>query len=78
MKLFLGDLGEIDFASELIGKFEKVSGLEMHRDPARNKCQALPFGSHRNYKEWPDWVSVKDHVKIVGAMFTNKGDRKIE
>ena len=72
--MFVGNLGEINTASDLIERFEKVSGLEMHRDPARNKCQALPFGNHRYYNGWPAWITVRDEVKIVGAVFSNKGD----
>ena len=45
----------------------------MHRDPARNKCQALPFGQHREHRNWPRWITVKDEVKIVGAIFSNQG-----
>ena len=43
----------------------------MHRDPSRDKCQALPFGRHREYNEWPGWVSVKNKIKVVGAFFSN-------
>ena len=43
----------------------------MHRDPARGKCQALPFGSHREFQDWPEWVTVKSSMKIVGVMFSN-------
>ena len=46
----------------------------MHRDPGRGKCQALPFGKHREHQDWPNWITVKDEVKIVGAIFSNKGD----
>ena len=54
-----------------ISKFEKVSGLEMHRDVVRQKCQALPFGNHRSYKNWPDWITVQSTMKVVGGMFSN-------
>ena len=43
----------------------------MHRDPARVKCQAVPFGSHRDFLLWPDWVSVKSSIKIVGGFLSN-------
>ena len=72
MKIFIANRREIDTAYNIIEKFEKVSGLEMHRDPARQKCQALPFGEHRNISEWPEWVTVKESMKVVGAMFSNK------
>ena len=74
LKLFLSDPSEIPVAYDLICRFEAVSGLKMHRDPKREKCQALPFGNHRNYQNWPSWVTVKDKIKVVGAWFSNKGD----
>ena len=48
-----------------ISKFQKVSRLKMHRDPSREKCKALLVGLHRDFKGWPDWVTVKDKVKIM-------------
>ena len=77
MKLFLANPKEIDEAYDIIEKFEHVSGLEMHRDPARQKCQALPFGEHRSYGEWPEWVTIKEEMKVVGAMFSNKESLEI-
>ena len=74
MKIFLGNLSEIETAYNVIEKFEKVSGLEMHRDPARQKCQALPFGEHRKFNGWPAWVTVKNNIKVVGAIFSNNED----
>ena len=71
LKLFLKNVNELTVVYDVICKFESISGLEMHRDPTRDKCQALPFGSHRNYQLWPDWVSVKNKIKIVGGMFSN-------
>ena len=46
----------------------------MHRDPRREKCQALPFGTHRDIQDWPEWVTVKDAIKVVGAWFSNIGN----
>ena len=74
LKLFISNLNEVQIVSNSIMRFEAVSGLEMHRDPHRNKCQALPFGQHRQFIRWPEWVSVKNQVKIVGAIFTNEGN----
>ena len=71
LKLFIKDLNEIENIYDRICKFEKISGLKMHRDPSRDKCQALPFGRHRAFKEWPVWVSVKNNMKVVGAYFSN-------
>ena len=73
MKLFMSDLNEIKMVSDVIKNFEHISGLRMHRDARSNKCQALPFGKHRRFSDWPDWVAVKDQIKIVGALFTNIG-----
>ena len=53
MKLFIKNLDEIKIAECTINKFEKVSGLQMHRDPGRGKCQALQFGKHREHQDWP-------------------------
>ena len=71
MKVFMVDVSEIDCLYKTISDFENISGLMMHRDPARGKCQALPFGSHREFQEWPDWVTVRSSMKIVGVIFSN-------
>ena len=72
LKLFLGKTSEVNIVYEIICKFEVISGLKMHRNPEREKCKALPFGTHRNFKGWPDWVTVKDKINIVGGVFSNK------
>ena len=71
LKCFLSNTNEVSVTYDVICSFETVSGLEMHRDPGRNKCQALPFGKHKSFKQWPFWVSVKDSIKIVGGWFSN-------
>ena len=71
LKCFIKDIDEIDKIYDVICKFEHVSGLKMHRDPSRGKCQALPFGSHRENTSWPCWVTVKTSMKVVGAFFSN-------
>ena len=43
----------------------------MHRDPKREKCQALCFGDHREHQDWPAWVTVSNKIKVVGAIFSN-------
>ena len=43
----------------------------MHRDPKREKCQAVPFGDHKEYQNWPEWVTVKNKIKVVGVVFSN-------
>ena len=72
LKVFLRNTNEIETVYEVICRFEKVSGLKMHRDPTRGKCQALPFGVHRQFVRWPYWVSVRDKIKVVGGLFSNK------
>ena len=71
LKLFVTDTEELNIVYDVICNFENVSGLKMHRDPSRGKCQALPFGSHRSFDNWPEWVSVKSKVKIVGGHSSN-------
>ena len=71
LKAFIKDIDEVDAIYDVICNFENVSGLMMHRDPRRDKCQALPFGSHKANKDWPEWVSVKSKMKVVGAIFSN-------
>ena len=34
----------------------------------------LPFGSHRNFTSWPDWVNKVSRVRIIGAIFSNEGN----
>merc|ERR1719184_230616 len=68
VKVMLKNVGtELGKVYETINNFEFVSGTEMHRDPTREKCQALPFGSHREYDGWPSWVT----VKILGVYYSN-------
>ena len=74
LKVFLKEVEEIPKAYEVICNFENVSGLKMHRDPKRGKCQALPFGKHRENLVWPEWISVKSSMKVVGAIFSNNED----
>ena len=71
LKLFIKDPIEITKIYDVISKFENISGLEMHRDPSRNKCQALPFGRHRDHQGWPAWITVQSTMKVVGGMFSN-------
>ena len=48
MKIFIGNLREIETAYNVIEKFEKVSGLEMHRDPARQNAKHYHLESIEN------------------------------
>ena len=70
-KCFLTDEKEIYVVDSVITKFENVSGLKVHRDPSKQKCNILCFGRHRNFNSWPSWVNVANKVKIVGAYFSN-------
>ena len=70
-QVFLRRPEEIKVVQEIVQKFEKISGFQMHRDPKKGKCQALSFGEHKNYIEWPDWVSVREEVQVIGIWYTN-------
>ena len=70
-KIFLNNPEKINDVFALIQKFEQVSGLKMHRDPTREKCKALTFGTHRNYNQWPTWVTLATIVKILGILYSN-------
>ena len=50
----------------------------MHMDPGRGKCQALPFGSHRVYNNWPNWITIKEVVNILGILYGNKKEVTLE
>ena len=69
---------EISIIYDVVSKFEVISGIEMHRDRSRKKCQALSFGSHRDVNTWPEWVSVADEVKILGVSYTNKKHESLD
>ena len=71
LKGFIGDIQEIDMIYDVICRFENISGLIMHRDPKHEKCQAVPFGDHKEYQNWPEWVTVKNKIKVVGVVFSN-------
>ena len=71
LKIFLLSTEEINPSYKVIEDFEKVSGFLMHRDPNRKKCQALPFGKHKNFKFWPEWVTVSNSIKVVGVIYSN-------
>ena len=75
LKLFLSNLKEVKECYNVIEGFENIAGLKMHRDPARGKCQALPFGRHVEYDDWPEWISVRESIKVVGIIFTNERER---
>ena len=64
VKLFLRETKEIQTTYEVICRFETVSGLEMHRDPKREKCQNNQF--------WLEWITVKEKIKVVCGVFCNK------
>ena len=71
-KIFLREAGEVKIVESLVFKFERVSGVKLHRDKKLKKCNILCFGSHKTAK-WPDWVNICSEMKVIGGMFTNKG-----
>ena len=77
-KVFLSRPEEIHMVFKLIKKFEIISGLKMHRDPTRQKCQALTFGTHRLYNQWPPWVTLTSVVKVLGVLYSNDPQQTLE
>merc|ERR1711954_296502 len=67
LKAMISDLNEINYIENIISMFESISGIRLHRDPSREKCQALTFGDHRSFGGWAKWpwISKKNTVKIV-------------
>ena len=74
LKLLLKKPEEVTCVDETIKRFEGVSGLILHRDVTRKKCNVLTFGSHRNFDGWPQWVNKANKTKIIGAVFTSNED----
>ena len=72
LKVILAQPQEVITVDKIITEFEAVSGLILHRDISRRKCNVLTFGSHRNYSSWPAWVNKVSRVKIIGAIFSNE------
>ena len=78
LKLVLREPQEIHMTFEVIKKFQTISGLEMHTDPCRDKCQALTFGNHRVYNNWPNWITNKEVVNILGILYGNRREVSLE
>ena len=74
LKLGLQDPKEVFCVEETIQRFEKVSGLILHRDVSRKKCNVISWGSHRNFSQWPPWVNKCSKTRIIGAVFSNNED----
>ena len=76
LKAFVENIDEIATIESVIGEFEIVSGVILHRDPKREKCQPLPFGQHKGYGGWDKypWITPKQTIKVVGAHFSNTED----
>ena len=68
VNLFLKDLRELKMCYKRIEKFEKY----IRTSDAREKCQALPFGKHKEDEEWPSRITVKTSIKVVGIHYINK------
>ena len=62
------------FVDKTITKFEEVSGLILHRDISRKKCNVIRFGTHRSFDLWPPWVNTVTKSKIIGAIFSSEDD----
>ena len=77
-KLALKNAEEISKVQDTVIRFEKVSGLLLHRDVSRKKCNVLSFGNHVNYKKWPSWITKANKIKVIGAYFINQGNLEWE
>ena len=77
-KIALQNSDEIKKVQDMVIRFEKVSGLMLHRDVTRKKCNIISFGNHRNCNDWPDWVNQVQKTKIIGAYFVNEGNLEWE
>ena len=71
-KIFLTYPREIYKAVNVIEKFEFVSGVSMHRNKAKKKCNILTFGDHSKFQNWPDYFNVTNKMKVIGAWFSNE------
>jgi hypothetical protein len=38
----------------------------------------LTFGEHRNYGNWPVWVTLASEIKVVGILYTNDREKTLE
>ena len=74
IKVVLAQPQEVFMVEDMITDFEQVSGLILHRDKTRRKCNILPFGSHREFNEWPVWVNKVSKIRIIGGIFSNDQD----
>ena len=74
LKICLQDPSEVTFVDKTITKFEEVSGLILHRDISRKKCNVIRFGTHRSFDLWPPWVNTVTKSKIIGAIFSSEND----
>ena len=73
MKTFIREVREVEIIEKLIFNFEKVSGIYLHRDKTKKKCNILNFGRNRNHENWPNWINVVDQMQVIGGLFTNNG-----
>ena len=74
IKVVLAKPQEVMLVEQIISDFEQVAGLILHRDKTRKKCNVLPFGSHRDFQNWPVWVNKVSKIRIIGAIFSNEDD----
>ena len=58
------NLGDLDVVSEVVGKFEKVSGAILSRN---KKCKVIGFGNWAGKEDWPlAWVNPVKSENIFG------------
>ena len=74
LKICIQDPREVTGVDSTIQRFKAVSGLILHRDVRRKKCNVLSFGSHRGFTQWPLWVNKVTKTKIIGGIFSSDED----
>ena len=76
INLLTDNLGDFEIVSEVIKKFENVSGAILSRD---NKCKVIGFGKWAGKEVWPlDWIKpVKSH-KVFGIFICDSYDEMVK
>ena len=69
-KIVLREPGEVVGVYRILENFEKCSGIRIHKDRSRGKCNILTFGNHNEVIDWPFWVNKVEKMKVIGAFFS--------
>ena len=70
------NLGDLDVVSEVVGKFEKVSGAISSRN---KKCKVIGFGNWAGKEDWPlAWIKPVKSEKIFGIFICDSYEELLE